>query len=102
LSPPEPVFVEPWHARAFVLANKLIEMGHFTLAEWTDALGLELRATVRGEVDAGSRYYHHWVAALEKLVTTKGLIDTTSLHARKAAWEAAYRRTPHGKPVELT
>ena len=27
--------------------------------------------------------------------------DPAALAARKAAWADAYRRTPHGKPVEL-
>jgi hypothetical protein len=35
------------------------------------------------------------------LVTHKGLADPASLLARKEAWAEAYRRTPHGKPVEL-
>jgi len=54
-----------------------------------------------GGPDDGSRYYHHWVAALERLVTAKGLADPAALFARKEAWAEAYRRTPHGKPVEL-
>jgi nitrile hydratase accessory protein len=98
-----PVFAEPWEAQAFALAVKLSEQGHFTWKEWSAALADELRAAAsRGEPDDGSRYYHHWLAALERLVTTKGLADASALVARKAAWAEAYRRTPHGKPVELT
>jgi hypothetical protein len=33
--------------------------------------------------------------------TAKGLTDPAALHDRKEAWAEAYRRTPHGKPVEL-
>jgi len=40
--------------------------------------------------------------ALLRLVTAKGLADSAGLLARKEAWAEAYRRTPHGKPVELT
>jgi len=29
------------------------------------------------------------------------LADPAALFARKEAWAEAYRRTPHGKPVEL-
>ena len=46
-------------------------------------------------------YYDHWVAALECLLTAKGLTDPAALFARKEAWAEGYRRTPHGKPVEL-
>ena len=97
-----PVFAEPWEAQAFALAVKLSEQGHFTWKEWAAALADELKAAAhRGEADDGSHYYHHWLAALERLVTTKGLTDSPELLARKEAWADAYRHTPHGKPVEL-
>src|SRR6202011_4072721 len=97
-----PVFAEPWQAQAFALAVKLSEQGHFTWTEWAAALGAELKAAAdRGEADDGSHYYAHWLAALERLVTEKGLTDRAALAARKAAWADAYEHTPHGKPVEL-
>jgi nitrile hydratase accessory protein len=97
-----PVFAEPWQAQAFALAVKLSEQGHFTWKEWAAALADELRAASdRGAPDDGSRYYEHWVAALERLVTAKNLIDMRALQERKEAWADAYRHTPHGKPVEL-
>ena len=97
-----PVFAEPWQAQAFALAVKLSEQGHFTWKEWAAALADELQAAARrGEPDDGSRYYEHWLAALERLVTAKGLADPTALLTRKEAWAAAYRNTPHGQPVEL-
>ena len=97
----EPVFDEPWQAQAFALAVKLSEQGHFTWKEWAAALGNEFKAAAtRGEPDDGSRYYDHWLAALEHLVTAKGLADSASLLARKKAWAEAYRRTPHGQPVQ--
>ena len=97
-----PVFAEPWQAQAFALAVELSEHGHFTWKEWSTALADELKvAASRGEPDDGSHYYHHWLAALESLVAKKGLTDHATLEARKQAWAEAYRRTPHGKPVEL-
>jgi len=98
-----PVFAEPWQAQAFALAVKLSGQGHFTWKEWAAELAAELKAAAdHGEPDDGSRYYHHWLAALEHLVTNKGLSDRASLLARKEAWADAYRHTPHGKPVELS
>ena len=95
-------FAEPWQAQAFALAVRLSEAGYFTWREWTAALGAQLQAaTVRGEPDDGSRYYEHWLAALEQLVTSKGLTDTRTLATRKDEWAEAYRETPHGRPVEL-
>ena len=99
MSPPEPskepVFAEPWQARAFALVRKLAERGHFTSSEWTAALAREVAG------DDGSHYYEHWLAALEKLVVDKGLADSAALLARKEAWHDAYLHTPHGQPVEL-
>lgn len=97
-----PVFAEPWQAQAFALAVKLSAQGHFTWKEWAAALAAELKAAAdRGEPDDGSRYYEYWLAALERLVTAKGLSDPAAMVARKEAWADAYRHTPHGKPVEL-
>jgi nitrile hydratase accessory protein len=88
--------------RLFALAVKLSEHGHFTWQEWAAALASELKAAAdRGEPDDGSHYYEHWLATLERLVTSKGLSDPAALLARKEAWAQVYRSTPHGKPVEL-
>ena len=98
-----PVFAEPWQAQAFALAVKLSEQGYFTWKEWAATLAAELKAAAdRGEPDDGSRYYEYWLAALERLVTAKGLTDPAALLARKEEWADAYRHTPHGKPVELS
>ena len=97
-----PVFAEPWEAQAFALAVRLSAQGHFTWKEWAAALAEELKAAAgRGEPDDGTRYYHYWLAALERLVASKGLCQPPELLARKEAWADAYRHTPHGKPVEL-
>jgi nitrile hydratase accessory protein len=99
----EPVFAEPWHGQAFALAVELSAKGHFTWKEWSTALAEELKAAAdRGEPDDGSRYYEYWLAALERLVTQKGLTDTAALLDRKEAWADAYRHTPHEKPEELS
>jgi len=97
-----PVFAEPWQAQAFAMAVQLSAAGHFTWTEWTTALGEQLQGALkRGEPDDGSRYFEHWLAALEYLVTKKKLTDRAALSERKEAWADAYRHTPHGQPVEL-
>jgi nitrile hydratase accessory protein len=97
-----PVFAEPWQAQTFAMAVQLSAAGHFTWTEWTTALGAQLQAAAdRGEPEDGSRYFEHWLAALEHLVTEKQLTDLIALRARKEAWADAYRHTPHGHPVEL-
>jgi nitrile hydratase accessory protein len=94
-----PVFAEPWQAQAFALTLQLHERGAFTWPEWAQTLSRRLAAA--GPEDDGERYYEHWLAALEELVTNTGLAEASALAARKEAWAAAYARTPHGKPVEL-
>jgi nitrile hydratase accessory protein len=97
-----PIFAEPWQAEAFALAVRLSAEEHFTWKEWAATLADELKVAVEhGEADDGSRYYHYWLAALERLVVTKGLSDLATLLARKEAWADAYRHTPHGEPVKL-
>jgi nitrile hydratase accessory protein len=97
-----PVFREPWEAQAFAMAVRLHEAGHFTWTEWAAALADEIRrAQAAGDPDLGDTYYRHWLAALERLVTAKGLVSADELARRKQAWDAAARDTPHGQPIEL-
>lgn len=97
-----PVFAEPWQAQAFSMALELHRAGHFSWTEWAEHLSAEITAArVLGDPDDGNTYYHHWLAALEKLVTEKGLASETELHARKQLWDAAARRTPHGEPITI-
>jgi nitrile hydratase accessory protein len=93
-----PVFAEPWQAQAFAIAVQLSAQGAFTWAEWAQALSRELAGD---PADDGSRYYQHWVAALEALTAERGLAAAAEMATRKAAWADAYRHTPHGVPVAL-
>jgi len=93
-----PVFAEPWEAQAFALSLRLHAEGVFAWPDWAAALSHELATDTD---DDGSRYYLHWVAALERLITARGLVTASDLLERREAWADAYRHTPHGKPVEL-
>jgi nitrile hydratase accessory protein len=100
--PAAPTFQEPWQAEAFALAVKLHESGLFTWTEWAEALAEEIRrAQSGGDPDLGDTYYHHWLAALERLVLEKGVLTAEALHDRRDAWDRAVRATPHGKPIVL-
>jgi nitrile hydratase accessory protein len=98
-----PVFAEPWQAQAFALAIRLSEAGFFTWWEWAYELAAVLReAATREPRDDGSHYYDYWLFALERLCLSKGLTNSQALKERRIAWAEAYRRTPHGRPVELS
>jgi hypothetical protein len=45
----------------------------------------------RGHSDFPSCRPDHWLAALERIVENKGLVDHGALTARKAEWADAYR-----------
>src|SRR3970040_77969 len=92
-----PVFKAPWEAQAFAMTLSLHARGVYTWREWADALAAELAAAAaRGARYAGSHYYEHWLAALEKLVARKKLIPGDELERRVDEWDAAARATPHG------
>src|SRR5437899_6718508 len=85
-----PVFREPWEAEAFAMALSLHERGLFTWPEWAAALAAEIKAAqAKGDPDLGDTYYHHWLAALECLVITKGVADENQLEKRRLAWDRA-------------
>lgn len=94
-----PVFAAPWQAQAFAMTLHLHARGLFTWTQWAEALGEQIRAA--GVADDGSRYYEHWLAALEKIVAACGAADARALHERAEAWSRAAAATPHGKPIEL-
>ena len=59
-------------------------------------------AQAAGDPDLGTTYYRHWLAALEKLVTAKGIASSDALTRYRDAWDHAADRTPHGTPIELS
>ena len=87
-----PVFREPWEAQAFALALSLHERGLFTWNEWAATLGEEIKkAQAAGDPDTGETYYHHWLAALERIVADKGLADAQTLARTRDAWQQRLR-----------
>ncbi len=97
-----PVFNEPWEAQAFAMTLNLYDKGCFTWPEWVDALSAEIKsAQAQGDPDSGDTYYRHWLAALEKLVASKGISSTAELAERKQAWAEADHHREFGQPIVL-
>lgn len=97
-----PVFREPWEAQAFAMTLALYDRGLFTWGEWAATLAAEIkRAQAAGDPDTGETYYSHWLAALETIVTGKGVASAETLDRTRHAWDHACDRTPHGQPIEL-
>lgn len=95
----DPVFAEPWQAEAFALVVALHGRGLFSWGEWAEALSAEVHRA--DAVPDGGDYYEHWLAALEKLLASKGVATAADVDALAAAWERAAHATPHGKPILL-
>jgi len=97
-----PVFREPWEAHAFAMAVRLHEQGLFTWPQWAATLADEIDLAQRaGDPDVGDTYYHHWLAALERLVAEQGAASSDEQERTREAWRRAADRTPHGRPIEL-
>ena len=97
-----PVFRAPWEAQAFAMTLRLYQQGLFTWPEWADTLTAEIkRAQAAGDPDTGDTYYQHWLAALERIVSEKGVTDDATLGRYQDAWRRAADRTPHGESILL-
>ncbi|KRB22782.1 MULTISPECIES: nitrile hydratase accessory protein [Mesorhizobium] len=94
-----PVFAEPWQAEAFAMTVALHDKGLFSWGEWAQALSAEVKKP--GAATDGHDYYEHWLAALERLLASKGLAARSDVDAMARAWERAAHATPHGRPILL-
>ena len=95
----EPVFAEPWQAEAFAMTVALHDKGLFSWSEWAEALSAEVKQP--DAASDGRDYYEHWLAALETLLSRKGIAGKGEVDELAAAWERAAHATPHGKPILL-
>ena len=76
----------------------LQESGLFTWGEWADALGAAIRPADGPEAPAD---YARWLAALEAILSARGIADAPALAARGDAFLRAAAATPHGRPIVL-
>lgn len=96
-------FAEPWQAQVIAFAFAASQKGIFSPAQWSEALGIELRKNkVDGVVDDRTSYYQAALRALESLLRTRGNLSQEAVTRREIEWRRAYLNTPHGMPVELS
>jgi len=114
------VFAEPWEARAFALALTLSADGQFSWDEFRDYLIAEIaKADAVGAYDHGAAavldnhlvsdlvrgpYYECWLAALEKLLRDKALLDGDEIERRAdaiAASPPAPTKSPGRGPIKI-
>jgi nitrile hydratase accessory protein len=76
----DPVFAEPWQARAFALALALSERGMFSLRDFQAALIGKITAFEKGQCIAGTTdYYTRWIEALEEILLQKSMLPSDRL-----------------------
>ena len=78
----ELVFAAPWEGRVFGMAVALHDDAAYPWNDFRDRLIAEIaRAESIGEP---STYYERWLAAFERLLLDRGLVDPAALDARTA------------------
>jgi len=83
----EPVFNEPWEASAFAIAVSLNQAGLFSWPEWVACLSEAIKeaeaAPDDGSGQGADQYYQRWLAALEKLVIAKNILDKQAIDSKQ-------------------
>ena len=88
-----PTFEAPWQARAFALAVALTDEHEADAPSW-DEFQSRLVAEVdadREEGDPETVYYRQWLAALERLLVERNVLEPGELLARIDAFEVGDR-----------
>ncbi|MEM9220738.1 MAG: nitrile hydratase accessory protein [Cyanobacteria bacterium P01_F01_bin.150] len=74
----EPVFQAPWKARAFAIVNQLANDQEYSWSEWTEQFAEEI-AEAEDDPSDTSSYYERWVRTCEKLLVTKGILNSQAI-----------------------
>ena len=85
----ELVFEAPWEGRAFGLAVTLNERGFYEWPAFRDQLVAQIADAEAKGIE--STYYERWLASLEQLVISRGLVTTEELDARAEEYEHGER-----------
>lgn len=81
----ELVFTSPWESRAFGMAVTLHGTGAFAWETFQAALIARIAAWEAAHPTGdGYRYYEHWLAALEDVLTADGTLGPAEIEARAA------------------
>ena len=68
----EPVFDEPWMARAFALTVRLHQRGVFGWSQWSRYLSDAIALNTENSNNVA--YYENWLQALENLLHDQGVV----------------------------
>ena len=97
----ELVFQAPWEGRAFGLAVALTDQGACDWEEFRAGLIAEIAGaphvpSASGiQEDVPSAYYERWLAALEMLAVSEGLVSQEELDLRTGEYASGEREDDH-------
>ncbi len=89
----ELVFQAPWEARAFGMAVVLNEGGIYPWRDFSQGLAAVIAVSERDGID--SSYYERWLATLEKLAISQGLVTPEELESRTAEYASGAHDDHH-------
>lgn len=96
-------FDEPWQAEALATTVHLGQQGLFSWKEWVDIFLREIAAEPQREDESvNNAYFRQWLAALEKMLVSKGVTSATAMSETAEHWRRSYLNTEHGKPVQFS
>lgn len=75
----EPVFHEDWERHAFAVSNLGLAAGAYLVDELRHAI-----ERMPPALYLGTRYYEHWLHAVEDLLDAKGIVTHAELERRMA------------------
>ncbi|MEE2853752.1 MAG: nitrile hydratase accessory protein [Actinomycetota bacterium] len=80
----ELVFDAPWECRAFGAAVAMAQAGVYPFDDMRDLLIEEISRweRARDTADGTWNYYERWLAALERLLARRGVLDSTEIEER--------------------
>ena len=88
-------FQDPWEGIAFALAAALCEQGLYAWSEFQERLIVEVASADRQAPETRSTYYESWLAAFEKLLDARTILDQSAInrHVRQIKRSLSLRRT---------
>jgi len=94
--PHEPIFHADWEKRALGL-----NLASSALGEWNIDISRHARETLHPADYLSSSYYEIWIKGLTKLLTMRGLINSSELAAGHSQEPARLTRRPALKPADV-
>lgn len=88
----ELVFQEPWEGRAFGIALRLSDEGHFPWEAFRQRLiAVVARADATPEGQRRPAYYENWLAALQQVLVERGIVSRAEIEHRAQEFAAGRR-----------